>query len=176
MTAEPTTTPTNALDADLEEFLRSDYPRVVAAVALITRDRARAEDAVQDAIVKTLARPPRHTIHSLAAWITVVATNEARMAHRRRDAESRAMARVAEATAPGDDTATIAERASVVDALSVLPLQQRQVCVMHYYLDASVATIAAELGVAEGTVKTQLHRARATLAPVLGLPEEDNDV
>jgi len=46
---------------------------------------------------------------------------------------------------------------------------------MHYCLDASVATIASELGVSEGTVKTHLHRARVTLAPVLGLPEEDDD-
>jgi len=128
MTAEPTTTPTHALDAELETFLRSDYPRVVAAVALITRDRARAEDAVQDAVVNTLARPPRHAIRSLAAWITVVATNEARMGNRRRGAEARAMARAAEEPTPGGDVAAaITERASVTDALGELPQHQRQV-------------------------------------------------
>jgi RNA polymerase sigma-70 factor (ECF subfamily) len=167
------TTTTTGLDAELEAFLQADYPRVVAAVALITRDRGRAEDAVQDAIVKTLARPPREPIASYAAWITVIATNEARMGHRRRGIESRAYER-AEAVAPSGsqpDPASI-EHLPVLDAMGTLPLQQRRIVVMHYYLDQSVANIARDLRVSEGTVKTQLHRARATLAPVLGADEE----
>jgi RNA polymerase sigma-70 factor (ECF subfamily) len=39
--------------------------------------------------------------------------------------------------------------------------------VLFYFLDQSVATIARELNVAEGTVKAALHRARALLAELL---------
>jgi len=49
-----------------------------------------------------------------------------------------------------------------------LPRQQKQVCVLHYLLDHSVVSIAEALGVSEGTVKTQLHRARKSLAERLG--------
>jgi RNA polymerase sigma-70 factor (ECF subfamily) len=52
----------------------------------------------------------------------------------------------------------------VLEALNTLPLQQRQVCVLHYLLDQSVETIAEGLAVNVGTVKTHLYRARKTLA------------
>lgn len=65
----------------------------------------------------------------------------------------------------------------VVSALAALAPQQRQVCVLFYLLDRPVAEIASAMGVSEGTVKTQLHRARHTLAarlahlrPVLAQP------
>jgi RNA polymerase sigma-70 factor (ECF subfamily) len=52
----------------------------------------------------------------------------------------------------------------VLRALKSLPLQQRQVVALHYLMDQSVDTIAEGLGVSAGSVKTQLHRARKTLA------------
>jgi RNA polymerase sigma-70 factor (ECF subfamily) len=58
-----------------------------------------------------------------------------------------------------------------------LSARQREVTVLRYYLDLDVAQIAVALGVTEGTVKTQLHRARASLARALGEQElaEAND-
>jgi DNA-directed RNA polymerase specialized sigma24 family protein len=41
------------------------------------------------------------------------------------------------------------------------------VCVLHYLLDQSVETIAEGLGVSDGTIKTQLFRARKALAAQL---------
>jgi RNA polymerase sigma-70 factor (ECF subfamily) len=41
------------------------------------------------------------------------------------------------------------------------------VCTLHYLLDQSVESIAEGLGVTEGTIKTQLHRARKALAAQL---------
>jgi RNA polymerase sigma-70 factor (ECF subfamily) len=55
-----------------------------------------------------------------------------------------------------------------------LPERQREIVLLHYYLDASVADTAAAMGISEGTVKTQLHRARAKLADALGLAEEES--
>ena len=52
----------------------------------------------------------------------------------------------------------------VLAAINTLPLQQKQVTVLHYLLDQSVETIAEGLGVSDGTVKTQLFRARKALA------------
>ena len=45
-----------------------------------------------------------------------------------------------------------------------LPLRQREVLVLHYWLDMPVSAIAAELRIAEGTVKSRLARARSALA------------
>lgn len=53
-------------------------------------------------------------------------------------------------------------------AVSTLPESQRRVVVMHHVHEVSLIDIAASEGVAVGTVKSRLHRARARLAQVLG--------
>ncbi len=148
---------------DLESFIETEYPAVVGAVGLITGNRQDAADAVQDAIVGFLATPPRHPVDNIAAWITVVASNRIRDAYRRKSAEARALERMGEPESASTDAVAGLDR-DVVAALRELPQGQRQVCVLHYLMDQSVATIAEGLGVSEGTVKTQLHRARTALA------------
>jgi len=155
---------------DLDAFVANEYPKVVAAVGMITGNRQDAADAVQDAIVGFLAKPPTREITNVAAWITVVASNRARDIRRSRAAESRALAKVGvaqENSVESVDAATDALDIDVKAAIEKLPLQQRQVCVLHYLLDQSVDTIAEGLGVSEGTIKTQLFRARKTLAAQL---------
>ena len=155
---------------DLDAFVSTEYPKVVAAVGLITGNRQDAADAVQDAIVGFLAKPPTREITNVAAWITVVASNRARDIRRSRAAESRALAKVGvaqEITGESMDAATDSLDIDVKAAIEKLPLQQRQVCVLHYLLDQSVETIAEGLGVSEGTIKTQLFRARKALAAQL---------
>lgn len=148
---------------DLDAFVASEYPRVVAAVGLITGNRQDAADAVQDAIVGYLAAPPHRDIRNLAAWITVVASNRMRDRQRSSAAEARALERIG----VGDDAAADELTALDIDvaaAMKDLPPQQREVCALHYLLDQSITTIAEGLGVSEGTIKTQLHRARKRLA------------
>jgi RNA polymerase sigma-70 factor, ECF subfamily len=48
------------------------------------------------------------------------------------------------------------------------------VIALRYVADASVAEIAQVLGLAEGTVKAQLHRARQALATRLASAQEDD--
>lgn len=152
-------------DEAIREFVATEYPRVVAAVALATGDRDGAEDAVQDAVVKTLAGD--HHPDNLAAWVTVVAINAARGRQRRSRSEERALTRSALPTAdPGQEVVT--DRIAILDAVGRLPDGQRTVILLHYYLDVPVTEIAGSLGVTEGTVKTQLHRGRASLAAALG--------
>jgi len=148
---------------DLDAFVAHEYPKVVAAVGLITGNRQDAADAVQDAIVGYLAKPPTREIANLAAWITVVASNRARDRQRSRGAESRAYAKLG-TTDESYDATLAGLDIDVLRALEALPRQQKEVCVLHYLLDQSVAQVAEGLGVSEGTIKTQLHRARTALA------------
>jgi len=158
---------------DLERFVTTEYPKVVAAVGLITGDRQGAADAVQDAIVGFLAKPPAHPVSNVAAWITVVASNRVRDAYRRQGAERRALAKLGHVEEGVDDVIELLD-VDVKNALATLPMQQRQVATLHYLLDQSVETIAEGLGVSTGTVKTQLHRARKALAA--RLRKEDHHV
>lgn len=151
---------------DLDVFVATEYPKVVAAVGLITGNRQDAADAVQDAIVGYITSPPQREIRNLAAWITVVASNRMRDRQRTRMAEARALEK------RGVDPDAIEVELGgldldIVAALKKLSPQQRDVCVLHYLLDQSVETIAEGLGVSEGSVKTQLHRARKSLATLI---------
>ena len=59
-------------------------------------------------------------------------------------------------------------------AVRTLPRRQQAVVALHYLEDRSVADVAQVLGIAEGTVKAHLHKARAALADRLAIdPEED---
>jgi RNA polymerase sigma factor (sigma-70 family) len=157
--AQPTRT-------DLERFVAEHYPRVVATVAMITGDRQGAPDAVQDALVGYLAKPPAAPIENLPAWITAVASNRLRDGHRRRGAESRAFAKIGVTPEAIEDASSLLD-VDLQAALDKLPPRQRRICALHYLLDLSVDDVAAAMGVSTGTVKTQLFRARATLAAAL---------
>src|SRR5213592_3310579 len=78
-------------EAAIREFLTGAYPRVVAAVALVERSRATAEDAVAEALARAWERSERgERIDSLTAWVTRVALNLSKSRLRRVRAESRA--------------------------------------------------------------------------------------
>lgn len=153
---------------DLEAFVRNEYPRVVAAVGFASGDRVGAEDAVQDVLASLLGsdvevRDPR-------AFVVTAAMNRVRSRERRRGAERRAMDRFrARPPLPGaaPDAPDVPDD-EVLEALRELPHRQREAVALHYLLDMAVTEVATTLGVSVGTVKTQLHRARAALRERLG--------
>lgn len=148
-------------------FLDSDYAHVVGAVALATGDRELAEDAVQDAIVKTLSGDTQP--ENLRGWITVVAINFVKQAWRRTNAQTHAYVRALEFDEAEDrESQVTVDAVAVRDALAELPERQRLAITLHYVEGLSVAEVAATLGVSEGTIKTQLHRGREHLAASIG--------
>ena len=70
------------------------------------------------------------------------------------------------ATIPVDDDEAFWE------LVRALPRRQAQSVALHYLFDLSVADVAATLGIAEGSVKVHLSRARQTLAARLSGQEE----
>lgn len=143
----------------------------MAAVGLVAGSRDAAEDAVQEALARAWERSERsEPIVSLAAWVTRVSLNLSKSRLRRMRAEARAVERLRSSgqTPPSTDTRTDVER-----SLLRLPRRQREVTVLRYYLGLDLREIAATLGISEGTVKTQLFRARRALAALLGEDEEE---
>jgi RNA polymerase sigma-70 factor (ECF subfamily) len=174
---------------DLDEhtiraFLATDYPKVVAGIALISGSRAAAEDAVQEALARAWERSERgERIESLKAWVATVAVNQVRSGFRRLRAERRARRRSGPGgwTDVGGGLPSVPGAEQAVDvgrALMALPRRQREATVLRYYLDLDVAEVARALRINEGTAKTTLHRARRALASALGEGnlEEANDV
>jgi RNA polymerase sigma-70 factor (ECF subfamily) len=112
-------------------------------------------------------------VENLPGWVVAAAMNRVRSGARRRGAEQRAVERLRQVPSPVSAAPT-AVADEVLDALRSLPERQREITALHYLLDLSVVDIATSLEVSEGTVKTQLHRARAALRARLE-PETTGD-
>ncbi len=154
---------------ELRSFLRSDYPRVLGAVTLLTGSRATAEDAVSEALARAWEhsrRPRADPIERLDRWVLTVALNLARNRWRklRREVMRRDVERPAE---DPPDPSLVDLRRSLRD----LPARQREVVVLHYLLDLPVAEIAELLELSPGGVKHALFRARRSLADALTIKE-----
>ena len=72
-----------------------------------------------------------------------------------------------------DFSLTVAERDQLGASLRRLPLDQRTVMVLHYYLDLPLTEAADVLGIPVGTAKSRLHRGLETLRAAMAdeLPE-----
>ncbi|HWB35904.1 MAG TPA: sigma-70 family RNA polymerase sigma factor [Rugosimonospora sp.] len=150
---------------DFDEFYRATARRTLRYAYGLTGDLGHAQDLTQEGYVRAWQRWSTVTGYDDAeAWVRMVVTRLAtdrwrRLAVRRRFAEQARP--VPPVPSPGEDTVL------VTAALRRLPLAQRRVLAMHYLLDLPVSRIAAEVGVAEGTVKSWLARGRTTLAALL---------
>jgi RNA polymerase sigma-70 factor (sigma-E family) len=69
-----------------------------------------------------------------------------------------------DSSAPAADWAdTVVQRQDIMAALRRLPKRQRAVIVLRYFEDRPDPEIAAILGIAQGTVRSQTHKALASL-------------
>ena len=135
-------------------------------VRLTGNDRARAEDVLQE----TLLRAWRNSAvldqsrGSVRAWLVTVARNIVVDEWRSRRLRSElTVAEVPEPAGTGDDTDQLLLSWVVADAISRLSPEHRAVLVECYYRGVSVAEASRRLGVPEGTVKSRTHYALRAL-------------
>jgi len=145
-------------DAAFTAFVaaRQDHLRRIAVA--VCGDPHRAEDVLQDALTKLYLAWPRvrrdGREEAYARRIIVRADLDDRRRPWRRERTS----------IEGHDPAAPAslapeDRDSLYDALRALPPMQRRTVLLRHWLGLSVAETAADLGVAEGTVKAYTARA-----------------
>ena len=165
-----------AIGGDFDAFtdlVNASASRQYAIAALILRDPDRAHDAVQEALVAAwrglgALRDPE----AWEAWLhrlTVRACyNRARTDKRRSLVEVPASADF-EMAGGRDEPAAFAERDRMNRELGALPIDQRAVIVLHYYVGLPLTEAAMVLGVPAGTAKSRLHRGlqalRLTMTP-----------
>jgi len=99
------------------------------------------------------------------AWVRRVAINLALNGKRRKTTETSILQRLAVQPRPPEVRSGDPE---VWDAIRKLPPRQRAVVVMHYLEDRPVAEVAEIMGAAVSTTTTNLGKARANLARILG--------
>lgn len=134
-------------------------------------DRQEAQDVVQEAFVRALAR--WRTVSEYedpVGWVRRVAWNLAVSRWRRARTAMNFVRRQRHIEAQMDGPNP--ERVALVRALGTLPDTHRRAMVLRYLADLTVAEIAERESVPEGTVKSWLYRGRTALAAQLQTTEE----
>jgi RNA polymerase sigma-70 factor (ECF subfamily) len=156
-------------EASFDEFYLSTREAVLRQLTAMTLDRELAADAVQEAYARAWQRWPRVSrLGEPSAWVRTVAWRLAVSQFRRRAVASRMLRRLQQERDPVDVEASADVAIDVVTALRALSAEHRRVLVLHELVGMSVREVAAETGVAEGTVKSRLSRARERLGVALG--------
>lgn len=140
---------------------------------LVVRDAAAAEDVAQDAFIRAYRQ--LHTFRAgepfrpwLLQIVTNLALNEVRSRTRRTGLFSRIGMFAPRAADPPDDAvATSDEASTLLRAINQLPLDDRVVLYLRYFVELPEREIAVAIGTPAGTVKSRLHRASGRLRALI---------
>jgi RNA polymerase sigma-70 factor (ECF subfamily) len=160
-------------DADLLRVLQDEHGQALFAhaVRLSGGDRQRAEDLVQETMLRAwrypqALDPERGAVRS---WLFTTARNLSIDAWRRRSARVGEVITdmIPEPPPSADEADRAVEAWTVAEALGRLSQTHREVLVECFYQGRSVAEASARLGVPPGTVKSRTHYALRSLRMVL---------
>ena len=157
-------------DEQVTELFRAHYAGLWRLATLLLGDPAAAEEAVQEAFARTYAGWWRLRRPDAAhGYLRAAVVNECRSRGRRRSREDRGnrLTWAGERDPSPWQGEQVGEVLAVLEAVRALPARQREAVVLRYYEDLPEAAIARAMGCTVGTVKSQLAKARRTLAEAL---------
>lgn len=153
-----------------EEYVRARGPALLRFARALTGDAHRAEDLVQDVLVRAyprwarIVRSDRPDVYLRRAVVNAHISWWRRRRNRETPgASDMAVEDAVSASGAGDPSGPAVERDAVWRQVRRLPARQRAVVVLRYYEDLDDATISDILGCSVVTVRTQASRAIATL-------------
>src|SRR5689334_6843402 len=147
---------------EIERVYRARFDEYRRVATAIVGDTERARDAVQDAFASAVRRRTAFRGDGpLEAWIWRTVVNTALNQRRATPPELTGFDQNGDGPHEHEDTRGDAEEVRAV--LRLLPERQRLTLFLRYYADLDYATIAAVLGITEGTVAATLHTAHSAL-------------
>ncbi|MFD1661519.1 sigma-70 family RNA polymerase sigma factor [Streptomyces caeni] len=170
-----TTTPPHGTTAEHElAELQREHGRPLFALLLrlCDGDRQRAEDLLQETLVRAWQHPEAlraHDFESVRPWLLTVGRRLAIDARRARQARPAEVgdAILENARVIADHTERSTAMLDVRRAVKTLTPEHREVLMQVYFHGASVAEAAEALGIPPGTVKSRAHYALRALRRVL---------
>ena len=154
--------------AAIRDLYRRYAPRVHAVVRRLAGDDALAEDWAQEAWIRAFrALPSFRGDARFSTWLHRIAVNSALHGRRWRDRRVSHEAPLEQEREQPGRTDPVVLRISLQRALDELPAGMRQIIVLHDVEGYTHEEIGALLGIAAGTSKSQLFKARARLRGLL---------
>lgn len=148
-----------------EDLFNACYPRLAGWVRRLVDDDETAHEIASEAFTRLLSR--WSGLDNPQSYLYMIATNLVRDHWRKTGRERRAIAAIT-ATIPKDPAWHPAQDVDVRALIECLPAKLRSAFLLHYYGGFPVKEVSAMLGRPEGTVKADLHHARARLKAALG--------
>lgn len=169
-----------AADRRIGDGLRQGDPQALEAVRdscgatvfsylrHVLRDRGAAEDVFQQVFTEVWRRGATYDPQrgSLATWVLTIARSRAIDELRRRRPEPLDPDTMPETSIPAPQDEAL-DRWRVAHLLTRLPVEERELLRLRFYLDLSQTEIAAQLGVPLGTVKSRMVRGLERLRGLL---------
>lgn len=146
----------------VDNFVKNDYAKVVAAIGIVTDEPGLADEGVQTALVKVASNSKQY--NAMAARVAIVATGEVRLISRRRRNEE--LSGIA-SSAPEDLPPPLEQSAPIVEAVRQLSQRQREIALIHFYLGTSIPDIVDVSYLNESTVRAHIDQARRSIAEYL---------
>ncbi|WGW05579.1 RNA polymerase sigma factor [Tropicibacter oceani] len=163
------------MTSDPREELVEHIPAMRAFAMSLTRNAALADDMVQDALVKAWTNIERFEAGTnMRAWLFTILRNTyySHFRKRRREVEDGDGALAANLAQKPDHDGRLQMR-DFNTAFAQLNEEQQEALVLVGAGGFSYEEAAETCGVAVGTIKSRVNRARARLAELMGLDDDD---
>jgi len=158
--------------SDFAQLLETEIPRLRRYARALTHDVTRADDLVQDCLLRALAK--QHLWQpgtDLRAWLFTILHNQ-HVNDVRREVRNGVAVPVEDVpVAAADDTAAALQLRDLEGAITSLPEEQRQVILLVGLEDLRYEEAAKILGIPLGTVRSRLSRGRHTLRTLMDMKD-----
>jgi RNA polymerase sigma-70 factor (ECF subfamily) len=156
-------------DRDAFDILLTDVVDQLYRVArLILRDYDRAEDAVQETLVRCWRNlPGLRDPDRFDAWLNRILVRAITDEARRRRGIVLNLVRLPAEPSEADASSRLADQDEIARVFARLSVEHRTIVVLHHYLGMTTDEAARAIGIPPGTAKSRLHYATQALRAVL---------
>lgn len=150
---------------ELERYMEQYGDYLYRIAYMYTKDRQAAEEVVQDVFIKLYQTQQFEGKSSEKTYLTKMTINRSYDYLRKWKAKKAQLVEYFLGREQSAEQHVVAgqERDEIVEAILKLPLKYREVVLLYYYDDLSVAEVALYIDAPESTVATRLQRARMKL-------------
>lgn len=145
---------------------REHRERVFSFICRRVSSREASEELTNDVFRIAWQRNP-DAVDVTPAWLLTVARNVIGNEYRRRERSEQLMQRVRDSVVIAARKGNGAQQQAVADSLLRLREKEREILLLAYWDDLSIAEIGEVLGCSTAAAKVRLHRARAAFAQMM---------
>lgn len=158
-----------------EALVISAGDRWYAMARLVLRDADRAEEAVQEALVRAWRQlPSLRDPERFDAWVYRLLVHACADVGRRNQRWSAEVRMIRAEPTLDDASASLSIRDQLERGFRRLRPEQRAVVVLHHYVGLAVPEVAEILGIPVGTAKSRIHYAMEVLRAALEADDRDS--